>query len=952
MRLLIPFLLFSTFIFGISYEKVEDKNELKILTPDLRSRKTCKIRLSNGLEAVLISDPETRESAAALSVEAGSWQDPKEYPGMAHFLEHMLFMGTEAYPNESEYQRYVYDYGGTMNAYTASDRTVYGFSVKNNGFVGALSRFSHFFIDPLFSPSCINRELHAVDQEHGKNIENDFWRSYMVVKETGNQDHPWSNFSTGNAETLSGIPQEALKKWYLEHYSANRMHLFVISNLSLEEIVTTVLENFSPIVNYQLPPPTYPEDLFSDKQKGKLIHIKPIKDIKTLSLIWELPKEIALTCYAPTLEAISYSLSNGTETGLLKLLQNEELAEGISVLVERLSKESLIFMIEVTLTEHGVSDFKKVISHIYQALNHLKKETLPSYIFDDLQRMAILQYEYQPRLEAFDYAMDQVSRMVFEPLETFPYNPVIAGQYDPLLADQIFDTLKADLCLYVLIANSEKMKFFHQEKWTAAAYSLKEIPISHLLSWNTAKNHPRLSIPLPNPFLPTKLKLLHEEPTSDFPTSVIEEKGAKIFFQKDKTYRVPKTSGIFSLKTPLLDGTPRGVVLFDLLLTALRDQLEATFFYGNRAGVELSLSQSNFDFMISIMGYSEKIPLFLEKVFEALVQLSPTDQEFSLYKKSLLSSYDNASKELPFRQGIQFLNTILFNNSPSAVSKYQALKNVSYKDFIKFIKNAFKVSYTEGLVYGNTTPVEVEQIWNHLKIKLNPTPFPIEEHYKKGVLLSDDKQGPFMFLNRTERQGNSTVLVLHQGSFSHEKRGVQQILSRALKDDFYKTLRTKQQTGYIATAWSLDVEEQLFQFFAVQSTTHDPQELLARFELFLEEFSRNIHKKITVDRFERLKASLIEELEKPSDSLLEQGKLFYKIISKYKADFDWLRKRVAAVKAVSYEDFIGITQQMLSRSNLRRLAVLVEGVLPEKNQFRYQAVTEETFSQLGRYIPK
>ena len=59
------------------------------------------------LEAYLISDPGVHESAAALAVEAGSWQDPKEYPGMAHFLEHMLFMGTTAYPNESEYMHYI-----------------------------------------------------------------------------------------------------------------------------------------------------------------------------------------------------------------------------------------------------------------------------------------------------------------------------------------------------------------------------------------------------------------------------------------------------------------------------------------------------------------------------------------------------------------------------------------------------------------------------------------------------------------------------------------------------------------------------------------------------------------------------------------------------------------------------------------------------------------------------
>ena len=168
----------------------------------------------NGLQVYLISDPGIDQSAASMSVEAGSWQDSEEYPGTAHFLEHMLFMGNAAYPDESEYMQYIQDNGGLVNAFTASDRTVYMFSINNDAYEGALDRFSHFFIDPLFNPSCIQRELQAVDQENSKNIENDNWREYMVFKETGNPKHPNRKFSTGNAKTLSGIPQEALKNWY------------------------------------------------------------------------------------------------------------------------------------------------------------------------------------------------------------------------------------------------------------------------------------------------------------------------------------------------------------------------------------------------------------------------------------------------------------------------------------------------------------------------------------------------------------------------------------------------------------------------------------------------------------------------------------------------------------------------------------------------------------------
>ena len=68
------------------------------------------------------------------------------------------------------------------------------FSVETQAYKPALDRFSHFFIDPLFSVSCVGRELHVVDQEHAKNIENDLVRQWMVFKETGNPDQPNCNF--------------------------------------------------------------------------------------------------------------------------------------------------------------------------------------------------------------------------------------------------------------------------------------------------------------------------------------------------------------------------------------------------------------------------------------------------------------------------------------------------------------------------------------------------------------------------------------------------------------------------------------------------------------------------------------------------------------------------------------------------------------------------------------
>ena len=108
------------------------------------------LELKNGLQVLLVHDPQAKKSAAAMDVRVGSLADPSEHQGLAHFLEHMLFLGTKKYPQVGEYDKYLSEFQGYNNAFTAREHTNYHFEVNHDGFRGALDRFAQFFIAPLF----------------------------------------------------------------------------------------------------------------------------------------------------------------------------------------------------------------------------------------------------------------------------------------------------------------------------------------------------------------------------------------------------------------------------------------------------------------------------------------------------------------------------------------------------------------------------------------------------------------------------------------------------------------------------------------------------------------------------------------------------------------------------------------------------------------------------------
>ena len=146
-------------------------------------------------------------------------------------------MGTTKFPDENDYSDYLSKNSGMSNAYTSQEETNYFFEVANPALEGALDRFAQFFISPLMADSSSERELNAVHSEHTKNIHQDNWRYYQLLKHTSKKNSPFNKFSTGDKSTLSSPSlREMLLDFYNAHYSSNLMKLVVYSKENVDKV--------------------------------------------------------------------------------------------------------------------------------------------------------------------------------------------------------------------------------------------------------------------------------------------------------------------------------------------------------------------------------------------------------------------------------------------------------------------------------------------------------------------------------------------------------------------------------------------------------------------------------------------------------------------------------------------------------------------------------------------
>lgn len=164
--------------------------------------------------------------------------------GCAHFLEHMVFMGSEKYPDENYYDSFITSHGGSCNAFTEGEYTTYHFDVSTKHFAEALDIFSHCFVHPLLAPGALSREIKAIESEFNIAKTSDSSRMTQLFCHCADPRHNLiRKFSWGNFKSLDVIPRSRnidiralLWDFYSLHYQPHNMKVVLISQHSIEDL--------------------------------------------------------------------------------------------------------------------------------------------------------------------------------------------------------------------------------------------------------------------------------------------------------------------------------------------------------------------------------------------------------------------------------------------------------------------------------------------------------------------------------------------------------------------------------------------------------------------------------------------------------------------------------------------------------------------------------------------
>ncbi|KAM3142497.1 hypothetical protein pb186bvf_005399 [Paramecium bursaria] len=917
------------------------------------------IELPNKLLCLLISDKDTEKSAAALNVDVGSLCDPQERQGLAHFCEHMLFMGTEKYPQESEYQDFISKNSGQTNAFTSELNTNYIFQIANNSFYGALDRFAQFFISPLFSQSCTEREMKAVDSEYNMNLQNDFWRKFQLQHNAALPGSTYNKFMIGNLETLN-FPdtRDYLLEFHKKYYSSNVMRLVVYGSQDIEQLENWTQELFSPIPNKDLNPPTFKDMPYNETNLGKLIKYVPIKDQDYLEVSWIIDYLYPHYQNCPG-KYISHLLGHEGENSLLSHLIKQNLASELTCGSSESMKLFSILSVRIKLTKKGLANHDQVLKLVFEYVEMLKQKGTQQWVFEETKAIKDLEFSFKEKSKPFDFVSTLASRLQLYPPELVLKAPYLMENFQPDLIQRIINQLTTKNILVFLSTKDFKGQLGNQEHYFKTEYLLQNLPetIKQLQINNIS---PQLDLPPRNIFIPNTTEVLNNpNQLPEFPEKIFETEQSTVYFKQDNTFKVPKT--VIQLRIFCKDqgyGTLEDTdVLGKLWKEFIKNHMRELNYQAETAQIESSFEMANNGIEISISGFNDSVDRFTISMFERLKSFKLedySDQFDTIYTKTV-QELENFRKQPPYQQVHSYTQILLreggsFDNE----NLLNSIKNVKYDDLLRFSNLWLKRAKFEWLISGNLIQEDAIKIANAIENLYQVQTLPKDQVLQVRTLnLPHEVVYNFTYNLKELTETNSAIVVYYQQEVSTiRSQVINDILANMLKSPFFQQLRTKEQLGYAVFSMISDIRGVQGLSFLIQSNSKSPNYVQQRIKLFLHEQMFNTIKELTEEQFQEYKESVRVELIEKDYSLNKESGRFWLELQKHQGLFNRRQLKLQILPAITIDEVKQFYQQnIIERPRSIEIHAISPTHVEEQKQIGSTSLVSHSIDWIKRRVP-
>lgn len=906
--------------------KLQDLNPLQIFNPSRSDQKTSKFICSNGLKLLIVSSPESTTSGAALVVKTGNNADPDNFPGMAHFTEHCVFLGNKKYPEASAFTHFLSKHNGIYNAFTSSNTTSYLFSVESSSFNQAIEQFVHLFIQPLFRQEDLDREKHAVHQEFAMHPTKDSRRMQRIEQLTAPKGYPTKRFGCGNLSTLSTLTSKDMHDWYDRHYSPENMIAVVYTPEPLEQAEQKLPLLFAKIQQSKKYVQQQPfADTKDETTLNKIFINKAVQSIPLLEIYWHLydsSDPIPVSCFI-TLE---YLLKYEGKNSLVSLLKERGWISNIQSQYYRTSHNTSDFCIVYELTDKGEEEYEKVIGYTFAYMNYIKNQSMPLYCLEEISKINSWNYSYGPKIELFNDLHATLADLSEEEFSTYPYRSLVFQPFTIQEEALLFSELQPSQARVVLSTTKE-------QNLTNTTEHFDHIFDMTFYEKDMPKNLENLSssifaLPATNEYIPefnsTSLASVQKQDGFPFSPKLMYQADNMLLYQcDDYYYTTPQLAAKFRLRTPrVLATNVHSLVLADLYCTMLNDLLNQTYYPALLAGFSFMLEQGGEGIDINLSGHTATFPQFLNNLTHFIKQTTPTYDWFAKYKEQLIQTYEQQQVHCPILLGLDTLKACVIKNSYPIDIKLDHLNKITYHDFKHFCDQLYKELYIEGLILGSLIQEEKGKVLAALQtLTARTITFNALPYYKER---SNTCHSPLQISYKLPSNA-AIILLQNEKTISPESLAATQMFFKWFAQIAFTELRTKQQLGYVVGGSYQEIAQSPCGIIYLRSDSHSAEELAQRSLTFIHKAADQLEKLgFSESLFLDLKHAYIQQLKNPTISFEMMPTPLFTMLFEQKEKIT-PNEKIEAAEKLTYPQFKHYCEQLLLDKLGAHIEVLISG---------------------------
>jgi insulysin len=899
---------------------LDSRDTSAVLKPVSDQREYRYTELENGLKVVLISDSAADKAAASLDVNVGSRQDPKDYQGLAHFLEHMLFLGTEKYPEAGAYQAYITANGGSHNAFTSFEHTNYFFDISADSLEPALDQFAQFFVGPLFNAEYVQREVNAVNSEYRARIRDDGRRELAVFKAQLNQDHPFAKFSVGNLETLRSDNEVALREqllaFYGKNYSANIMTLTVIGRESLDQLEAMVLPKFAGVKNRGRDLAPIEQALFTAGTLPRWINIQPVQNRRSLSINFPVP-DAERYWHVKPLNYIGNILGHEGSGSLLSVLKARGWADSLRAGQSFDYQGGALFGVDVALTESGLKHVDEIAGLIYEGIELLRAKGIEEWRFNEQSGLANQEFMFRAQPAAINEVVQLSMGLQKFPARELLRGPYLMDEYRPGLLTEFLEVMTPENSFISLVAPGVETEF--EISRYQVSYGVRDITADQLSGWTSA-NTAGLGLPIKNNFVASDFSLKKGD-SSAIP-KLLTDTPVELWLNTDDTFELPKGRVYLLLESEEVAADAERRAKSDLWLQMVKDQLNELSYPAQLAGLDFNVSVGWRGVQVSVGGFNQKQGELLRELL--LVLKSPEWQQarFSRLKAQRLRQFENASRQSPYQQVIAELPRMLSRETPGLSAHEAATQKAEMSAVASHVASVMKDLHIRMLVDGNFSEADARSLAGLVDAAL---PMTLETR-SPAQFITHLPVGTSVRKIPAEHDDSAVLMYLQSAASGLQARVAMGLTAQMLSADFYHQLRTTKQLGYVVSASVYPQRDVAGLIFLVQSPVLDPASVQGEITAYIQQWL-----KAGVDEasFEKHKASLSLRLAEQPENLWDAaGRHWQDLLDNY-PEFNSRDQLVEALGDLQYADWLALTQSDLGETGQRALLVYNSGKWPQ-----------------------